>query len=148
MYTILQTAIWWLFHTTIIFWKIQFPMHARSFEKANKTKYLHLICVVVGLVLPLAPVVAAMADFGVNHDSDPLLQGKNVTFLSGGLGYGQIRFPPVLCAGTNSDAVYYSSILPINVFVIIGLTELIFIFRTIYKVTCIALCTPLNSKHR
>ena len=135
VYTILQTALWWLFHTTALLWKICFPLHARSFDKTRKTKYLHLICIMAGLLLPLAPVIAAMVDFTLELESNTLLQSRNVTFISGGLGYRQVRFPPVLCGGRNSDAVYYSSILPINVMVIIGLTELVFVFRLVYKVS-------------
>ena len=133
-YAILQTTIWWLFHTTALCWKICFPMHARSFQKAQKIKYLHAACVVAGLILPLAPIVASMAKFAADLQSDPLLQARNVTFLSGGLGYGQVRFPPVLCSGTDGDALYYSTILPINIMVIIGLTELVLLFRIIQKV--------------
>ena len=135
-YTLLQTSIWWLFHTTALLWKICFPFHARSFEKSrSKIRYIHTASIIAGLVLPLTPVIATMADHGLSFQSDPLLQHNNATFLSSGLGYNMIRFPPVLCAGVNSDVVYYTTIFPINVIVIIGLTELIFLFWIIHNVS-------------
>lgn len=134
VYALLQTAIWWLFHTTALFWKIRYPFHARSFEMARKIKYIHISCIIAGLLIPLLPIITSMADFAVDLRTNVPLQNMNITFLSGGLGYRQVRFPPVLCAGRNSDAVYYTSLLPINLIVIAGLTELIILFWTIHKV--------------
>lgn len=134
VYAILQTAIWWLFHTTALFWKIQYPFHARSFQMGGKIKYIHISCIIAGLLIPLLPVITTMADFAVDLKSNDRLQKMNVTFFSGGLGYRLVRFPPLLCSGRNSEAVYYTSILPINIIVIAGLTELIILFWTIHKV--------------
>ena len=134
-YTLPQTALWWLFHTTALFWKIRYPFHARSYQMAHKIKYIHISCVIAGLLLPFVPIVTTLADFAVDIQTNAPLQQRNITFLSGGLGYRQIRFPAILCSGINSDAVYYTSILPINLIVIVGLTELILLFWTVHRVS-------------
>ena len=137
VYTILQTAIWWLFHTTALLWKIRYPFHARTFQMSHKIRYVSAVCIIVGLLVPLVPIIASMADYAADLRTNTDLQRRNVTFLSGGLGYRQIRFPPILCSGGNNNVVYYTSILPINLIVIVGLTELIILFWTIYRVCCI-----------
>ena len=135
VYMLVQTSIWWLIHTTALFWKIQFPFHARSFQMSHRIKYIYAACIIAGIIIPVLPIVASMADFAVAVSSNTGLQSRNITFLSGGLGYGQIRFPPILCSGNNNNVVYYTSIFPINIMVIIGLTELILLFWTIHKVS-------------
>lgn len=147
MYLVLQTALWWLFHMTIFFWKIHFPFHARSFELSNNMTCIKILTFTVCMLVPLVSVITPMATFATDLTSDPLKQKKNITFLSGGLGFRIIRFPPVLCLGGNDDAVYYSTLLPINIVVFIGITELIFIFYAIHKVitrvvTCHFWCWP------
>ena len=140
--------MWWLFHTTALLWKIRYPFHARSYQTSHKIKYIHISCVMAGLLIPFLPIVTSMAKFAVDLKTDAPLQQRNVTFLSGGLGYQQIRFPPVLCAGRDSGAVYYTSILPINLIVLAGLTELILLFWTVHRVcvtfSTIEPCTALN----
>jgi hypothetical protein len=91
--------------------------------------------VVAGILIPLLPIIATMAAFAVEIRSNPQLQQRGITFLSGGLGYHQIRFPPILCSGRDSGTVYYTSILPINLIVIVGLTELILLFWTVHRVS-------------
>ncbi len=136
VYALVQTAIWWLFHTTALFWKIRYPFHARSFQMSYKFKYLHVSCIIAGLLIPLLPIVASMISFAVELKSNIVLQNMNITFLSGGLGFRQVRFPPILCSGRNSDIIYYTSIFLINIIVIVGLTELILLFWTIHRVSC------------
>lgn len=136
VYALVQTAIWWLFHTTALFWKIRYPFHARSFQMSYKFKYLHVSCIIAGLLIPLLPIVASMISFAVELKSNTVLQNMNITFLSGGLGFRQVRFPPILCSGRNSDIIYYTSIFLINIIVIVGLTELILLFWTIHRVSC------------
>jgi hypothetical protein len=90
--------------------------------------------VIAGILIPFLPVVATMAAFAADIKSNPQLQQRGVTFSSGGLGYRQIRFPPLLCSGRDSRAVYYTSVLPINLITIAGLTELIFLFWRVHTV--------------
>jgi len=90
---------------------------------------------VAGLFIPAVPIIASMADFAVRVNSDPVLLGRNVTFASGGLGYGLVRFPPLLCSPTNGLVAYYSIIFITNLVTIVGTTELILIFWTVHKVS-------------
>ena len=134
-YTLLQLILWWMFHTTAILWKIHFPLHARSFETAHKVKYIHIGCVVAGLILPLIPVITSMVTFAVKLQSDEIRKSRGITFASGGMGYGLLQFPPILCGGTNSEVMFYALSLPINLIMIYGITVLIYIFYTIHKVS-------------
>ena len=137
LYALLQLSLWWFFHTTAIFWKVNFPFHARSFQLSHKVKFVHLAIVLVSLVVPLVPIITVMADFAVNLESDVIRQARNITFTSGGLGFRIIRFPPILCSGSDSDAVFYSTVLPINILLVLGSTELVFIFYGLLKVSYI-----------
>ena len=124
-----------MFHTTALLWKIQFPFHARSFETSHRVKYIHIGCVVAGFLLPLIPVITSMITFAVKLKSDEVRKSKGITFASGGMGYGLTRFPPILCTGTNKNAVFYALALPINLIVMYGITVLIFLFYSIHKVS-------------
>jgi len=100
-----------------LFWKIRFPFHARSFTTAGRIKYIHIAMVIVGLVLPTLPVI--------------------VTFTAGNpstRGFGQTRYPPILCTSLQRDPTFYSLVLPINIFLAIGIPLLIIIFWIIHKV--------------
>ena len=97
---------------SVIFWGVQFPLHSQSFRMAHGTKYIHLTCVVLALVLPLVPVLAN--------------EFKG--------GYTMSRFPPILCIGTNADATLYSLVLPLDIILGVGLNLLIIIFWKIHKV--------------
>lgn len=60
---------------------------------------------------------------------------KNDTLtIPGGYGFGMTNFPPILCAGLDSDASFYSLILPILVMTEIGMTLLVFAFWDVRKV--------------
>ena len=113
---------------------MKFPFHARSFDSSGKTKYIHIACIVVGAVVPFAPVVVIMADFGVRVQSDEILQAANVTFLSGGLGFTLSRFPPILCHGSSGTAMFYGVALPLIFIFFVGITELILLFAVVHKV--------------
>ena len=89
-------------------------------------KYIHLVCIVFGVLVPFTPVVATMVQFSCGKSS--------VKAVSGGLGFGIIRFPPLLCAGRHKDTTFYSLILPLCVILLIGNTFLILIFQIIHKV--------------
>ena len=93
-----------------LFWGIKFPLHAKAL--AHRQKYFHLVMVLLGLTLPIIPVIATLA--------------------SGG--FGLTRFPVILCTGKKGAATFYSLVLPIVILVQIGVSLLILIFWTILKV--------------
>lgn len=135
MYVVLQLVLWWFFHTTLLFWKIFFTIHAHTYEASNKIRYVKIAVFTVSLVVPLIAILVPMADFAVDVKSDALLQSRNITFISGGLGFRFIRFPPQLCTGRDSNAVYYSTVLPVNILMFVGITEMVLIFYSIHKVS-------------
>lgn len=134
LYLALQINFWWLFHTTIIFWKIVFPIHARSYEQSKTIKFMTIVIYTVGLVVSLIPIITIMADFAMDVKSNPAFRNMDITFVSGGLGFQILRFPPTLCSGRNPKVLYYSVLLPVNIIALIGITELIIIFYSVYKV--------------
>ena len=85
-------------------------------------KYLHIVTVVVGIVLPFVPVITA---FGTG-------------------GFTISRFPPVLCVPNNTDATFYSLLLPSLIIVAVGITLLIVLFWKIHKVC--SLIAPLGPR--
>ena len=138
MYVLFQLALWWLFHTTIFFWKVTFPFHARAFQISGRNKSIHLICAIVGVLLPLVPIIALMANNGLdvqNQNENSTSQRKVSLFLSGGLGFGSSRFPPILCTGTDPDTIFYSLVLAIDIILAFGCTLLIIIIWSIHRVS-------------
>ena len=124
-------AIWWLMLTAAIFWKVWFPIHARSFELRHKVKYVHLVCGIVGFLLPFIPLIAIMSKFSVDLKSqDP----PKPSFWKGGLGFNQVRFPPVPCVTTDKNTLFYSVILPSDIILATGITLIILIFWLVHKV--------------
>lgn len=126
-YALIQLGVWWLVHVTAILWKIRFPFHARRYESAHRVRYVHIICVALGVLLPLISVVVIIVDSAVDSS------GTNATQY-GTLGFGLTRFPPILCTGIDRDATYYSLVLPLNLILIVGMTELTVVFWIIHKV--------------
>lgn len=116
-------SLWWLFHILSFSWKVYFPFHARSFEAKNSTKYVHLICILLGISLPVIPVAIIMGKFATETDS----YGQNETLLSRGAGFSMTRFPPIMCTGRNADATFYSLVLNVEIIVTFGCTALLLI---------------------
>ncbi len=113
-HVLLQLLLWWLFHVTMLFWNIRFPLHARVFEETHPStmKCIHIACVTLALLVPWIPVIAAFATGGFFNAS----------------------FPPELCTGRNADATFYSLVVPLIIMMQIGVTMLIVIFWTLHKV--------------
>ncbi len=137
MYILLQVAMWWFLHAVTLFWKIMFPFHANA--NAGKMKYIHAVCLVLGLVLPLAPVIASVSKFAVDTRNEA--EANNGTsalqlFLDGGLGYTNPRFPPLLCVTGDRGVSFYSLILPLDIIQIIGTTFIILLIWRIRRVSC------------
>ena len=76
-----------------------------------------------------------MAEFAVDLKSEEILKIRNVTFVSGGMGFGFSHLPPIICIGTDRDSVFYSLAFPLIIFMAIGITIIILLFRYIHKVS-------------
>ena len=90
----------------------QQPFQAHRFEVMNKTKYIHLTVILLGLFLPLIPVV--------------------VSFATGGFDF--VRFPPIVCTAASRTATFYSLVSPTAIAAATGLMLLVLIFWTTSKV--------------
>ena len=131
-YSLVQITLWWFFHIAALFWAFRFPLHFRSFQKLKRIKYVHIVCVVLGVVVPVLPVVVTI---GVNEREGT----RN------GFGFGMTNFPPILCAGLDSNASFYSLVLPITLMAEVGMTLLVFTFWDVRKVRTHAyVCTYLS----
>ena len=117
-YFILQINLWWVFHMATLFWKVHFPLQAKSFRSTKRLRVLHAICVVIGLFLPTLPVIATIAEDAVAaRGSDQPRAGT--------IGFGFGIFPPILCSGMNVKVTFYSVIFPNVLLVYVGTTALI-----------------------
>ena len=118
-YIFVQVAIWWLCHVTAMFWGLRFPFQAHNFKVTGKMKYLHITVVLLGLILPIIPVAVALGTGGFTLN----------------------RLPPIICSARSSDATFYAVALPVGFMLALGITLLILLFWTIYKV-----CTLIISE--
>ena len=128
----LQLNLWWVFHVSILFWKLQFPLRAIRF-----THYMwrvHLTCVLVGIFAPLLPVVVAIAHSQTEASFSP--------YLPRSLGFGLATFPPILCYMLDKNVVFYSFILPLTLLMLIGITTLILTIVAVHKVSL-----PIYHRH-
>lgn len=123
-YTLFQITLWWFFHIAALFWGFRFPFHYRSFKRLKRLRYVHIACVILGLVLPVIPVfVTVVVDNATSAPGSP-----------NSLGFGITNFPPILCAGVDANATFYSLILPVVILTEAGMTLLVFTFWDVRKV--------------
>ncbi len=125
-YTSLQFNIWWVLHVSSMFLSIAFPYRTRALRISKKLTYIHVACVLVGLFLPVVPIIAAMSHHAVEAKSGAILQGR--------LGFGVVHYPPYLCSSIDEDVTFYSLILPNIILVQIGTTMLILTIWYVHKV--------------
>ena len=117
-YAIIQATLWWIFHIFAIFWRVQFPFHSRYFDNTKRTRYIHVACILVALVLPTIPSITVSVKGG----------------------FIMSRFPPIICIGRESDANFYSFIFPITLMYAIGTTVLLAILWRIRRVSIFSVC--------
>ena len=141
VYSTLASAIWWFMLTISLFWKLWFPFNARLRESKRQIKYIHLGCVLIGVLVPLIPIIGLMSDFAARVNSST----SNLTFVDGGMGFTSIRFPPVPCNGNSKALVFYTNILPTNIILAVGINIIILIFWLVHKVSCLTLTRASNS---
>lgn len=130
VYSTLSVALWWFMLTAALFWKIWFPFSAKMCETKRKVKYIHIGCALAGLLIPFTPVIALMANFAQRVKSDP-----STDFVSGGLGFTSVRFPPLPCNGNSKIIVFYTNILPSNLILAAGITLILLIFWLVHRVS-------------
>ena len=126
-YALFQLAIFWLSHVLVLFWGLKFPFRWRTFKSTPNVRYIHLACVVTGLLVPFVPVIATMSQFS---------HGKSTAAaVKGGLGFGITRLPSLLCNGRDEKITFYALVLPIIIIIMIGMAFLVLVFWIIHKVS-------------
>ena len=131
VYSTVATSLWWFMLTAAFFWKIWHPLNARSWQVTNKIKYIHCGCCLLGVFIPMIPVISLMVGFAIQINSS----NDELSFLSGGLGFSLARFPPLPCFGTNRDIAFYSIIIPTDVLLTAGITLTILVFWIVHRVS-------------
>ncbi len=99
-----------------MFWIITFPFHYRSYQDSRIIKYIHVFVFIGGLILPVVPA--------------------SITFATGK--YVQTWFPPILCFSDHVDTSFYAMIVPISIFMAVGVSLLAVVFYTIIGVRDVA----------
>lgn len=122
MYASYQAALYWMFHVILSWWKIQRPFHFRDREAFHK--YIHLGCVLLALMIPVIPPVAALA---VGIRNDKRTDTKQY-------GYIPSSFPPSNCVPAGSSTLFYTIRLPFNIILIVITPFLVQLFLLIHKV--------------
>ena len=108
-YTGLVYHMFWIFHIVILFWRIVFPFHARTYETRGYFRYVHIVMVIAAIVLPL----------------------ESVGVLLGTGGLIIPRFPPISCYARETDASFFAFVLPITFISATGVSLLVIILWVI-----------------
>ena len=132
VYSTVSVSLWWFMLAAALFWKIWFPLHARSFQLTRKIKYLHFGCALLGIFIPVIPVISFMIRFAVQVKSS-----DELSFQAGGLGFASVRFPPLPCNGNDKALIFYSVIFPTDILLAAGITLTVLIFWIVHKVSYI-----------
>ena len=111
LYLLLQITLWGTFHALGLCWGIAFPFHYRRFKTEGRVKYVHVITVILGLVLPAIPALV------------PLIDGYTITLS-----------PIDICGPRDVAIAYFTMILPISILIAASSTVLIILFWIIFKV--------------
>ena len=93
----------------ILFWKIVFPFHAKSFETRGYFRYIHIVMVVAAIVLPLERVGVILGTGGMTIS----------------------RFPTILCFARDNNATFFSSVLPLSIIGALGVSLIFIILWTL-----------------
>ena len=111
-YAIIHITLLWILHIAAIFWGVQFPFHSRYYNQTNRTRYVHIACVVVTIILPVyAPIMIS---------------------LNGGFRIS--GFPSLFCFGRDVKTHFYTLVPTTAVLFASGTTMLLLILWRIRRV--------------
>ena len=133
VYFMQQLWLFWTMFVSLTLWKLYFPFHFRGFIETGKMKAVYYFVVLIGYIFPLVPALAPVISFVVDIQV-PYYSARNATFLSAGMGYQTVHFPPILCAPLHYIVMYYTFVMPIKICFLVGGTLLVFILRHVWKV--------------
>ena len=89
-----------------------FPFHAMHFETRGYFRYIHIAMIIAAIVLPLESVGAILGTGGLTIP----------------------RFPPASCFAVETDATFYSYVLPVSIIQSIGVSLITIILWVLIKV--------------
>ena len=112
LYVSHQLEIWWIFQVGVLFWRLQFPFHARYWEQRGAFKYIHIVMLFLGVLVPCVPAIIALVVSG----------------------FTAVDYLPFLCAPKGRDASFYTLLLPGSIVLATGVTLLWILTWKIIKV--------------
>ena len=111
-----QITIWGGLHAVFLFWGVRYPFSYRQLKISGRIRYAHIISVILAVVVPLPAALVHLKD-----------------------GYIITANPTLVCAGRNTDFLYYTFILPISVVLVIATCLLVFMCWAIFKASWLAM---------
>ena len=125
-----QVALWWIFHLSMVFCTVFWPFKYHYWKHSGYFKYIHIVMVAVALIVPIIPVV--------------------ICYKTGGYVLYFLIRPD--CVARNTQAAFYSHVVPLIAAVAIGLYLLVLIFwkffSEVYTCTCTYMTHTLTSRGR
>jgi len=109
IYGLLQALLWCLFHVSIIFWGVVYPVNYQVTNNSGRMKYVHLTMVIVAATLPLILI--------------------GIYSMTGGFGPNLLLH--YSCFPTNTTAAFYCFLIPLDIMVIICVVMLVIVFTKI-----------------
>ena len=123
----IQLNIWAVTHMVVLLWTIRFPIQAQTARATKNLRIVHIASLLTGLLYPLLPITTTIVTSTLQKQS---------TIPFGRLGFGIIYWiPPILCTSTNPRIVFYLTILPSVLLVLVGMTVLVLIIWTLHRVS-------------
>lgn len=126
-YIPLQFNIWWVTYILVLLWTVRNPFKVKRLSTEVLFKKIHISITIIGILLPIAPVIALVVYDVIN----PHVYGT--------LGFGFAQTPPWFCVGLSSTSYFYFITLPNVILSLIGITGLAITIWTIHKVKIEAL---------
>ena len=125
MYISQQVALWWIFHLSMVFCTVFWPFKYHYWKRLGYFKYIHTVMVAVALIVPIIPVV--------------------ICYKTGGYVLYFLIRPD--CVARNTQAAFYSHVVPLIAAVAIGLYLLILIFWNLFSEVYTCTCTYMTDTH-
>ncbi len=129
-YCTIQLQLWWLFHLSLILWSICQPFKYQKIKNSGMIKYIYIILIIIGILLPSLPTIITTSRFSTLQDDL-----KNTTIIHGGIGYIPFTWPPILSGSFNINNDMHTFILHVELLLAIGGPLLFISFYALYKVS-------------
>ena len=138
-YCLVNASSWWILHVSSIFYAVMFPFKARMWK--SKQKYIHLFLVAIGVFQTSLHSVSRlyMSQFFIIVLPFCIgllipLPGVIATLTMENYGHAILNSPPLFCGPASNDVAFYSVVLLINIFMVVGLPMLIIVIWSLHKV--------------